>query len=275
MKNIAQLRHLVARMEGRPIAPLLPVGDVGAADSMGNYAGHHFYLGHRTADLLAGPFPCGALHEVVAAPASMNIATGFCLGLLARSQQPNRPFIWLEEESVTMEYGMPYPAGLAAFGLDPARFILVRCHKATDALKAADDALATRSIGGIILSLSGPSKALDFTASRRLHLAAEKAGHPALLLLGKAALKTSSAATRWQIAAAPSQSSGAKAPGLTAFDVTLLRNRTGHTGHWPMQWNLNDQTFIETHADQIAQTALSGPRLSAPAHKPSHDGFAA
>lgn len=271
MPDIDQLRHLVARMEGRPIAPF---GDGGKKENDVLPEGY-FCLGHKTADFLAGPFPSYALHEIIAEPAAMNSATGFSLGLLKRNEKKNRPYIWLEDESTEIEYGQPYPMGISTFGLDLERFILVRCPKAEDVLKAADDALATTHIGGVLLNLSGACRALDFTATRRLHLAAEKARSPVILVLGKKALKTSNAATRWQIGAAPSQSSGAKAPGLTNFDVTLLRNRAGKTGHWLMQWNLYDQIFTQSSTMRPTQTALSGTFISAPGDRPSKDGFAA
>lgn len=273
MPDIAQLRRLVARIEGKPIELLVDSKMKSGREN--TLPEGYFCLGHKAADFSAGPFPSYALHEIIAGPAAMNSATGFSLGLLKRNEQQNRPFIWLEEEKVESEYGLPYPVGISAFGLDPARFILVRCPKAADALKAADDALATSRVGGLLLSLSGGCRALDFTATRRLHLAAEKARSPVVLALGKEALKNSNAATRWQIKAARSQSSGARAPGLTNFDVTLLRNRTGQTGHWQMQWNIHDQIFTQSSEMRSTQSALSGTRFSAPAHRPSQGGFAA
>lgn len=273
MPDIAQLRRLVARMEGKPVA--FSMDDNRKGKGKHALPEGYFYLGHGIADFEAGPFPSYALHEVISGPAAMNSATGFSLGLLKRNEKANCPFIWLEEESTEIEYGIPYPVGISAFGLDPARFILVRCPKAEDVLKAADDALATSRVGGLLLSLSRACRALDFTATRRLHLAAEKAHSPVVLVLGKEALKNSNAATRWQIKAAPSESSGAKAPGLTNYDVTLLRNRTGYTGHWLMQWNIHDQIFTTPQEIRHTQPALSGTRFSSPADRPSEDGFAA
>ena len=271
MSDIEQLRHLVARMEGRPIKPFDDGGKRGKDTPPEGY----FCLGHKAADFLSGPFPSYALHEIIAEPGAMNSATGFSLGLLKRNEKKGCPFIWLEDESTEMEYGQPYPIGIASFGLDLERFILVRCPKTDDVLKAADDALAMSHISGVVLSLSAAGRALDFTATRRLHLAAKKARSPAILVLGKKVLKTSNAATRWQIKPAPSQSFGAKAPGLTNFDVTLLRNRAGQTGHWLMQWNIHDQIFTQSSEMRPTQSALSGSRFSTSGNRPSEDGFAA
>lgn len=276
MRNIAQLRHLVARIEGKIVAPFAACGDQANAPTIRPLANGYFCFGHEEVDSIAGPFPSHALHEVMAmTPVAMNIATGFCLGLLTRCQTKGKPFIWLEDEMTGIEYGTPYPIGIASFGLDPAQFILVRCKSDAEALKATDDALSEKCIGGIILSLSCASKALNFTATRRLHLGAEKARCPTILLLGKNALKTSNATTRWQIAATSSESSGAKAPGFAAFDVRLLRNRTGNTGHWLMQWNLNDKTFTKLQAKQTTKSALSGTRFSTFTNRSPQDGFAA
>lgn len=275
MKNIAQLRHLVARMEGKIISPLVAHNDLNRATKASVHADGSFCFGYKELDDATGPFSSYALHEIMAAPTAMNVATGFSLGILARSQTKKGFFIWLEDENVAFEYGMPYPSGIAAFGLEPTRFVFVRCKSAVDVLKASEDALSEKGVAGVVISLSGSSKALDFTTTRRLHLLAEKAHCPAILLLAKKVLKTSNAATRWQIAAAPSQSFGARAPGLTAFDVTLLRNRAGNIGHWLMQWDFNEQIFKELQIQKTARASLSGTHFSSSANRPSQSGFAA
>ena len=73
----------------------------------------------------------------------------------------------------------------------------------------------------------GETRAADPTAGRRLSLAAEKSGVPALLLRAQPAPPQSVCATRWRVASAPSHST----PGLTtsarALAVELRRNRFG------------------------------------------------
>ncbi|MBB5700288.1 protein ImuA [Ochrobactrum daejeonense] len=238
--DIAALRRMVTAIEGNDQSSLAD----GAKAGFGR--ARSFALGFSDAD---AAFPHGlagdALHEVFAEnPGAHMAATGFALALTLRASQDRRPIIWIEEESAMSEYGGLYPPGLHAFGIDPARLLIVRCPTAQDVLKAANDALESGSGGkaahllsAIVASVTGQPKCLDLTASRRLLLASEAAQLPVILLRSHRTGVQSAAVSRWRVAPAPSRSSGANAPGKPAFSAVLERNRHGTCGQWIMEWN--------------------------------------
>lgn len=80
------------------------------------------------------------------------------------------PILWCAD---MLDGSALYPPGLAAFGLDHRRLILVRCRKPREILAAMEDGLRCRALAAVIGELSD---AVDLTASRRLQLAAENSG---------------------------------------------------------------------------------------------------
>ena len=71
----------------------------------------------------------------------------------------------------------PYAAALAAW-FDPARLLVVTVRREEDLFWAMEEGLRTPGIAAVM----GETRAADPTAGRRLSLAAEKSGVPALLL---------------------------------------------------------------------------------------------
>ena len=69
-----------------------------------------------------------------------------------------------------------------------------------DALFALEEGLRCRELACVIGEIAGNPKALDFTASRRLSLAAERHGVPLVLVRLDAARDLCSARMRWQVA---------------------------------------------------------------------------
>ncbi|PYE89320.1 ImuA family protein [Phyllobacterium leguminum] len=264
--DLSALRRAVAAIDGK---------DAQGDDSRRSV----FTLGVDEADrVFAGGLRRGALHEIFAAQAGdAGAAMGFALALALRASDGERPVVWLEEDVVGRESGGIYPPGLAALGFDPQRLLVVRCPSAKDVLRGASDALEVAGIGAVVIAPWGAPKCLDLTASRRLQLAAREGDVPAFLLMQDNTPGGSAALARWRIAAAPSQSSGGWAsggwasggwasgigtPGAPAFDVTLLRNRQGATGHWIMEWNIDENIFkpVET---------FSGAMVPVPFHRPA------
>jgi hypothetical protein len=102
-----------------------------------------------------------------------------------------------------------YGPGLAAYGLDPARLVLVRTRRDAEILWAMEEGLRTSGVAAVV----GEVGALPAVASRRLQLAAEHSGVTAFVLRrwrdgGQAARERNlpnAAATRWRVAALPSQ----------------------------------------------------------------------
>lgn len=181
---------------------------------------------------LGGGLRCGTLHEVMAASArDAAAAAGFTVAVAVRCAG-DRPVIWIVDDRVAWETGLPYRPGLAAYGLDPAKLLLVRTRDARATLWAAEEAL--RAGAGVVLTEVWRGQGYDLAASRRLLLAARRGGATSLLLhVGLDEETVSSAAdVRFAVAARPGEvrpSAGGRipVPGPAGFAVRLLKRRGG------------------------------------------------
>ena len=236
-------------------------------------SGARIPLGHNAADAaLRGGLLRGALHEIFAADAS---AFGFAAGLARRAAGPKR-LLWIVQDYSALEQGAVAPTGLAEFGIDPASLLLLCAANATDALRAAADALSCSALGAVIVEIPGQPKILDLVASRRLVLGAQSKGVTVFLLRPMAEVEPSAAETRWLIRSRPSADADNWTPSANAdnwipsseiedwghprFDAELTRNRHGETGRWAMEWCCDDGAF--------RQEAHSGAVVSPPADRP-------
>jgi protein ImuA len=217
--RLAALREQVRRLEG--------VGGTGVAVVP---------LGCPAVDAVLpdGGLPRGALHEIAG---DTGAATGFAAWLAVRmggglrpnlhGPAPHRPVVW-----VTRRPDL-YAPGLVSLGLDPARLLVVVARRADEVLWTMEEALGCGGLGAVV----GEGAAPDLTASRRLQLAAEGGGVPALLLASgnppfrTSAVRTSAAVTRWTVDPAPSATDE---PGLgpVRWRLALSRCRGGRPGEW-------------------------------------------
>jgi len=171
-----------------------------------------------------GGLPLAALHEAVAArsPADFAAATAFVASIAGRLA---KPVLWCARSASL------YGPGLASVGVEPQRLLIARLRKDKDALAAMEEGLRHGFLGAVI----GEVERCDLTASRRLQLAAEKAGVMALLLRQPSAQHEHtplSAASRWRIAAAPSAPHIIPQAGRAQWRLDLVRSRYGTTGSW-------------------------------------------
>ena len=205
------------------------------ANELASHAGGEF------APLLAQMAPA-PLHELCpAGPGAETAALGFALALASAWGSP-AGLIWAGEEGVFAEDGAPYPVGLAQFGLDPEKLIVVRTAKRDEALWAAEQGLAARG-ATVICALAHNSKPLDLKATRRLLLFAEQNGSRCLLVRPLA--ETSAAWTRWKIAHASSSPTSDEL-GRPSFSLQLMRSRFGPAGaRFTLEWNANVQRLEE------------------------------
>ena len=180
------------------------------------------------------------LHELCpAGPGAEAAALGFGLGLAASW---GGPVFWAGEEGVFAEEGAPYPSGLAQFGLDLSRIIVIRAAKREETLWAAEEALSAAG-GVVICALGARGKPLDLKVTRRLLLFAER-NHSRCLLVRPLA-EASAAWTRWRVS--PAQSSADPYElGPPAYALELMRNRAGASGtRFTIQWNAHARCFDE------------------------------
>lgn len=151
--------------------------------------------------------------------------------------EDRRAVLWVQTREAARLTGRPYRPGLPP-ALRP-RLIHVLAAKPEDALFALEEAVRCREIAFVIGELAGNPRALDFTASRRLTLTAERFGVPLYLVRLDAERDLSSARMRWAASAAPSAPPqwNAAAPGAPAWHGELFRAR----GHAPGTWMLREE----------------------------------
>ena len=239
---LRMLRRTVANLEpfaGLPAERMLPLGIPALDSTLGGG------LSHR------------ALHEIYpASPLHFGGASGFALSLAVLA---GKATLWVQSDFAGRETGFPYGPGLDRFGLGRERLLILRVPRAIDALFAMEEALKCRALGGVVTELTDDGSA-DLTATRRLSLAARDGSTLGLLLRHCAPLATSAAATRFEIAAAPSRRDGFGGLGLTTFLLSLVKNRRGPCGRWTISWDHHDHVFLTAaHSLGLASTAGDRP----------------
>jgi protein ImuA len=214
----------------------------------------------------------GALHEIEAGSgpsgrvaAHDGAALGFAAHLLGRFAEAafrrHRPgtLLWCRRPSGVFD-APPYAPALSAW-FDPARLLLVTARRDEDVFWAMEEGLRCPGVTAVL----GETRAADPTAGRRLSLAAEKAGVPALLLRCQPAPPQSVCVTRWRVASAPSHSTpGLRDLGAPRWKVELRRNRFGAVANveipsWMVEWN--DETHCLSVVSETLHRALveAGP----------------
>ena len=185
------------------------------------------------------------LSEVFAASARDGAATGFLLAQLPRG----KPLLWVQERMAMLEAGRIYPPGLGV-----GELIHVAARDARTALWAMEEGLRCSALGAVIGEIWGDPKALDFTATRRLAVAAERYGVAAFLIRLGGHANLSGARMRWRVGSAPSIAHplDPKAPGAAAWDAELFRARGFAPGRWVVRH--------DGAADRLDLVAAAGDR---------------
>jgi protein ImuA len=218
-------------------------------------------------EALQGGLPAGALHEIYAGEGNDGaVAFGFSLAMLLRAAA-GRSLVFIRQDMAARELGELYPPGLAEFGAEPGSILSVQVKDAVEALRAGNEALRCPALGAVAIELWGKAKAVDLTATRRLARAAEKAGTTALLVRHAAEPVPSAALSRWRVRSTSSAPFIADAPGMSRFDIELLRHRAGlPPRRFCVEWD-RDQSVFRTAAFQAS--ALPRSVAAAPADRPT------
>jgi len=191
-------------------------------------------------------FACG--REAAGAALALALA---CDGLRAARDadgladaSDERPWLWVQDARALRLGGRPCLPGLPR--MLRRRLIHVAARTPEDTLFVLEEGLRCRDLAFVLGEVAGNPRALDFTASRRLTLAAERHGVPLWLVRLDARRDLSSARMRWQAASAPSPAGrGAarwnpQAPGPAAWRAELFRARA----HPPGEWTLGDDGHV-------------------------------
>ncbi|HET7710174.1 MAG TPA: hypothetical protein VFK50_11710 [Sphingomicrobium sp.] len=149
--------------------------------------------------------------------------------------QVNRggPLLWVQERMAILETGRIYPPGLGAADLVP-EIIHVEARDARAALWAMEEGLRCNALSAVIGELWGDPASLDFTATRRLAVAAERSGVACWLVRLGGTANLSGARMRWRIVSSPSLINplDPRASGPAAWDAELFRARGAPPGRW-------------------------------------------
>lgn len=151
---------------------------------------------------------------------------------LTEEAPDERAWLWVQDREALRLTGRPYRPGLPISLRH--RLIHVAARTPEDALFALEEGLRCRDLAFVIGELSGNPRALDFTASRRLTLAAERHGVPLWLVRLDARRDLGSARMRWQARSAPSPRPrwNSQAPGAPGWQAELFRARRHPPGEW-------------------------------------------
>ena len=173
--------------------------------------------------------------------------TGFLLPQLEAA----KPLLWIQDRMAIRESGRVHPAGLPGIEL-----IHVEARDGRDALWAMEEGLRCFGIGAVIGELYGDPVSLDFTATRRLAVAAERTQVPCWLVRLCGTSNLSGARMRWRIASLPSlpHPFDLRAPGTPAWEAELFRARSQAPGSWG----------IAHEADRFYRLAGTGDRALGP-----------
>ncbi|WP_421847605.1 hypothetical protein [Novosphingobium sp.] len=181
----------------------------------------------------------GCRHAEVFAPAGEASGAGLALALardaLFDDAEDQRPWMWVQDKAALRLSGRPYRPGLPPHLRH--RLIHVAAEKPEDALFALEEGLRCRDLAFVIGEIAGNPRALDFTASRRLSLAAEKHGTALWLVRLDARTDLGSARMRWRTAAtaSPPPRWNPQAPGRATWNAELFRAHTFQPGHWTLR----------------------------------------
>jgi protein ImuA len=213
---LADLRERIGRLEGgfrkRPSLP--------------------FRIVPLDAHLPGGGLALGALHEVIdGGPAAefAGAATLFAAGIAARLKGP---VLWcLTRRDL-------FAPGLAAAGLHPGRVIYAETLREREILPVVEEGLREKGLAAVV----GEVTRLGLKSSRRLQLAAEASGVPALILRRwwtvaekESAGWPTAAATRWRITPCASHDPPAPGLGRARWQVDLLRCRGAEPQSWILE----------------------------------------
>ncbi|MEW5425155.1 ImuA family protein [Amorphus sp. 3PC139-8] len=212
--------------------------------------------------------PEGTVHDLAAAGhRDAGALSGVAVAVLARMGRAAGPIIWVCDAVTAGEIGALYGPGLAAFGIDPARLVLVTAKSGADALWAAEEALSVSQLAAVVVEIGGASRLLDLTATRRLALRAERQDTPVFLLRPAGPDTASAARTRWRIAPRPSTPDpyGLAGLGRPGFALQLTRNRGGPTGAVDVEFRPYDHRFRPAHPLPVAAPASDRSARPGPA----------
>ena len=172
-----------------------------------------------------------------------------------------RPVLWVLDAAVARQVGRPCPQGLMAWGL--SHILLICPSDARAALWSMEEALSCDAVSAVLGELWGNPRALDFTASRRLALAAERRRVPVVLVRPGATPDLSAARARWRVESVTSAQHpyDGQAPGAPRWLAELFGARGHRPGRWSAEWtdeHASSPTAHRLRLDTVMATGAVG-----------------
>jgi len=221
-------------------------------------------LGAVDARLPGGGLTRRGVHEVRAASyGDMGAAIGFAAALATRaiyassyasgaSGGKDRLIAWCQQSWGAYDMGALYGPGLAGFGIDPSRLLLVNPAREPDMLWALEECVRAGVFAAVVGEVPATSRHFNLRASRRLHLAAEDASTPLILMRGFGELESPSAAlTRWCVSAASTVEEGSlRAIDRPGWEVDLEKCKGGRPFLSELAWDACAGSFVSSVSEK-------------------------
>ena len=161
-------------------------------------------------------------------------------------------------------FGRLHGPGWRDLGLEPADLLILRARREKDVPWAMEEGLRCGALAAVLAE----AESIEFTASRRLALAAAEGATPALLLRHDGLGPASAALTRWRVTALPGSADpfDEGAPGLPRWRLALVRARGGRPATCDVEWNRETGGFrmAAALADRPATPRAVAPHTGAP-----------
>jgi protein ImuA len=214
---VLRLKNDLLKLEG------VRAGGIASIDSI---------LGPLRDSFPCGGFPAGAVHEFLFNDCEDSAATaGFISRLLSALMQNSGIAFWI---SCTNNI---FPPSLKTTGIEPHRVVFVDLQTQKEVVWAMDEALKCSALSSVV----GEVRELDFTASRRMQLAAEQSGVTCFVLRKhreQQKITPTASVSRWKVGHLSSVPiDGLPGIGHPQWKVELLRIRNGRTGSWNLMWS--------------------------------------
>lgn len=208
------------------------------------------------AKLRDAAFPLGlgesGVHEVC--EAGFGDMAALCGFAFAASKARRGAVFWISQARLNCDHGALLQAGLGRLTAPLPTVLQGRPRKLNDALWMIEEAIKSNAVGLVVAEIEDA----DFTASRRLSLAASRHGVPVILLMPYTRQGATAAAARWRVSPRPSAPNlyDPRAPGHVRWHAVLERSRqVPHMAGQSFNLELNDETLSLTVVPGMASHA--------------------
>jgi len=207
----------------------------------------------------------GVLRDVVLEQPFDGAAVGFVLACLPDGKGP---VLWVQDRSSRLENGRLYGPSLPEFGFG-GTILRVEVSHARDVLWAMEEGAACGGLSAVVGEVHGAPPVLDFTATRRLALRAERSDVPVWLIRSGDPGSLSAARERWRIGSRRSGSDpyDPQASGAPVWKAELFRARGRSPGSWEVH---HDRSALDP-ADRLRFLSRSGDGSLAADHDATAD----